>query len=99
MSDKKVYQGQGFLDKVLEATGSADNAFEMAILNGISVTDTVLSGQELKASKVTRKVIVNFFTDKNRPASGLIINETEQTQNEGIDFMAIGNDFIIASET
>jgi hypothetical protein len=38
--ESKVYQGQSFLDKVIEMTGSVDNAFGMAIENNVSITDS-----------------------------------------------------------
>ena len=34
--NKKIYAGQSFLDKVIETTGSIDNAFEMALLKDYS---------------------------------------------------------------
>jgi hypothetical protein len=95
MSDTKVYQGQSFLDKALEATGSTETAFEMALLNGVSMTDPVAPGQELEPGKVIRKVVVRFFTDQNRPASALQNNTEEDSENDGIGYMAIGNNFIV----
>lgn len=94
MSKSVVYQGQNFVDKVLETTGSTENAFEMSILNKVSLTDNVAIGQELQVSKVTRKGVVGVFNQK-RPASAIIsISETDE-ENEGIGYMAIGNNFIV----
>jgi len=94
MSKSIVYQGQNFVDKVLEATGSTENAFEMSILNGVSLTDNVAVGQELQVSKVTKKGIVGVFK-KKRPASGTISTPGVDVENDGIGFMAIGNNFIV----
>lgn len=94
MSKNKVYQGQNFIDKVLESTGSSDNAFEMSILNGISLTNSLAIGQELQASKVTKKAVVRIFTQK-RPASALRNNFDAVAENEGIGYMAIESDFIV----
>lgn len=69
--NNKIYQGQSYLDKVMELTGSAENAFEMAILNGRSITDDVVIGQELKSSAVTRKRVVALFNGFNRPATDI----------------------------
>jgi len=91
----KVYQGQNFIDKVLETTGSTENAFEMALLNGMSLTDSVAIGQELQPSAVTRKGMVKLFDARNRPASALEKKPGIAPGNEGIGFMEIGTTFII----
>lgn len=94
MSKNIVFQGQSFIDKVLETTGSTENAFEMSILNGVSLTDNVAVGQVLQASKVTRSGVVEVFNQK-RPASAIINIAGEDEENEGIGYMAIGNNFIV----
>lgn len=94
MSKSVVYQGQNFIDKVLETTGSTENAFEMSILNGVSLTDPVVIGQELKPSKVTKKGVVGVF-NKKRPASGVVSISKAEAENEGIGYMVIGNNLII----
>ncbi|GEP52385.1 hypothetical protein FNO01nite_30570 [Flavobacterium noncentrifugens] len=74
MTDKNiVYQGQSFFDKVIECTGDVENAFAMALLNGINVTDHLEIGQVLKSPAVTKNQIVNIFNTKNRPASALSV--------------------------
>ena len=94
MSKSLVYQGQNFIDKVLETTGSTVNAFEMSILNKVSLTDNVTIGEELQVSKVTRKGVVAVF-NKKRPASVIINRAGEDEGNDGIGYMAIGNNFIV----
>jgi hypothetical protein len=91
----KVYQGQSFIDKVLETTGSTENAFEMALLNGISLTDNVAIGQELQVSSTTRKGVVRLFNSKKRPASAIINIVGADEENDGIGYMAIENNFIV----
>jgi hypothetical protein len=90
-----VYQGQNFIDKVLETTGSSENAFEMALLNGFSLTDDVVIGQKMQSSPVTRKGVVSIFKKDNRPASALLNNYNAVVENEGIGYMAIESNFII----
>ena len=91
----KVYQGQCFLDKVLENSGSIENAFAMALLNGTSVTDDVVVSQELKSSPVTNKVIVALFGEFNRPATGVTKNQIELIESLGIGSMTIGTTLIV----
>lgn len=95
MSKNIVYQGQCFLDKVNECTGSIENAFIMALLNGISVTEDVFISQELKVSPVTNKVIVELFGEFNRPATTVTAIQVELIENLGIGKMAIGSTFIV----
>lgn len=79
MSKKIVYSGQSFLDKVLECTGSIDNAVQMALLNRISITDDMIVGSELQTAGITNLAIVAFFNENNKPATlnDLMINNNE----------------------
>jgi hypothetical protein len=95
MNNKIVRQGQSFLDKVLETTGSVENAFEMSILNGVSVTDDVVIGQELKASAVTLKAVVSKFNDKKCPATAITMEQMQEIESKGIGYMIIGSTFIV----
>lgn len=95
MSNAKVYQGQSFLDKVLETTGSIDNAFAMAILNGMSITDDVVVGQELKATGATLKSVVSIFNNKKRPATAITMEQLQEIESKGIGYMRIGTTFIV----
>ena len=89
---KIVKQGQSFLDKVTQLTGSYENALEMAILNNVSITSDIEIGVELKTSKVTNKTITAFFNTTNEPATAYS-NKTEELT--GIGYMEIGNTFIV----
>lgn len=92
---KKIYQGQSFFDKVIENTGSIDNAFEMTLLNGISITDDVVLGQELKIGGLINKSVVAFFGEMNRPATGVSEYQSELIESLGIGSMTIGSTFIV----
>jgi hypothetical protein len=96
MSNKIVYQGQSFLDKVIEHTGSIENAFASALLNSTSVTDDVVIGMDLTMSAVTKKAVVGLFNENNRPATGMSLSQIEEIENIGIGSMIIGNNFIVS---
>jgi flavin-binding protein dodecin len=68
-SNNTVYAGQSFLDKVVELTGSVENAFQMATVNGISISDTLDVGSTIEAAGTIKKAIVARFNDLNRPAT------------------------------
>jgi hypothetical protein len=72
MSKTIVYNGQSFLNKVLESTGNISNAFEMALLNNVSITDNIAIGTKLEISEITNNYIVDFFNEDNRPATNII---------------------------
>ncbi|WP_264522136.1 hypothetical protein [Flavobacterium sp. N1994] len=83
MSKKIVYSGQSFLDKVLECTGDVTNAVEMAVENGINITDDLVVGNEVKSSSITKKNVVNFFTEDNRPATRYVQLANNVSDNYG----------------
>lgn len=93
---KTVKQGQSFLDKAIELTGSVENAFAMAKLNGLSVSSELAIGAEIMPSAITKKSIVQQWDEKNAPASAM----TNAQQGvilppEGIGAMIIEDTFIV----
>lgn len=92
MSKTKLYQGQSLFDKANEITGSVENAFEMAVLNAISITDSLEIGQELLTVPATNKTVVLFFSEK-RPATGM--KKPPIPPGLGIGYMRIGVNFKI----
>lgn len=95
MSSATVYQGQSFLDKVIELTGSVENAFEMALLNNMSVTDDVVIGQDLKVTGMTLKYVASIFNENKRPATAINEIVGKRIMAGGIGKMIIGKNFII----
>lgn len=92
---KTIKQGQSFLDVVIETTGDLDNAFEMSLLNGISVTDDLQIGQILGATPITNIRVTNTFNENNKPATEITQKEFD-AKKMGIDYMIIQTNFIIA---
>jgi len=77
-------------------TGGIDAAFQIALINNLSVTSDLKVGSYLK---MPLDFIDNEFLDffKNiKPATSNTINQEELTQlPDGIDYMSIENDFIV----
>lgn len=92
-NNSTTYQGQNFIDKVLETTGNIENVFEMALLNNISITDDLPIGTELKTSKATNLEIVELFGEFNKPATA--ITEQSIITYIGIGKMSIETTFIV----
>jgi hypothetical protein len=67
----KVLQGQTFFDIAIQELGSAEGAFELAVLNGLSVTDDLDPGQELQLPAVVNRSISEYYANKGiKPATG-----------------------------
>lgn len=92
---KITKQGQSFVDKVIQNTGSLENTLEMALLNGKSITDDLEIGEELKASSVTNKRVVAFFNTTNEPATMISNLQKDEVENLGIGKMAIESTFVV----
>ncbi|NJB83610.1 hypothetical protein [Wenyingzhuangia aestuarii] len=91
----KVKQGQSFLDKVTQLTGSYENALEMALLNNVSVTDDAVLKTEYKASTITKTGVVSFFKSHDEPATAISVAQQEESDDFGIGEMEIGSTFIV----
>lgn len=88
-----VLHKQNLADVTIQYQGSLEAWFDMALLNGISVTDTLEAGTELSdLTEVERPDMVRFYTQKNiRPATDLASAEAESIISEdcGIGCMEI----------
>ena len=91
----KVKQGQSFLDKTTQLTGSIDNALEMALLNNWSITDPLVIGALVKATAVSNKMVQGFFNPFNEPATALSYEAIAEIDDGGIGEMIIETTFIV----
>ena len=91
----KVQQGQSFIDKTLELTGSVENLLEMAILNNVSITDDVAIGVEIIGSGVVKNGIVEDL--KSFPPATKVTSKILEDipLDLGIGEMIIESTFII----
>lgn len=94
--ESKVYQGQSFLDKTIEMTGSIENVFALALENNMSITDILTIGSTLTYSGKIIKSIGALFNDMNRCATQITAEDyTIVIPDEGIGAMIIEDTFII----
>ncbi len=73
MNNKKL-RGQSFLDKVIQITGSVTAAIDMAIANGISITDDIEIGAVLNTTKIESKATKYKLRNK-QPATDISVDE------------------------
>lgn len=95
MSKNIVKQGQSFLDKVTQLTGSIENALKESILNNVGITDDIPIGTEVKIIKVTNKQVAGYFNTFNEPATAISTEQINEIENVGIGTMIIEDTFIV----
>ena len=103
MQTVTVKQGQSILDLAVAYTGDVLSAFDIALLNGLSVSDQPSAGTVLMIPEPSDKNIVNLFNEKNQPATALTwlsataaqIGSVIFEEPAGISYWAIYDNFII----
>lgn len=92
----KVLQGQSFLDKVLELTGSIESVVKVALVNNTSITDDVAINDLIIGSEIVKSGIVAQLSYRI-PATGITKKgglDQEFVDNlSGIEYWAIELDF------
>ncbi|WP_395059982.1 hypothetical protein [Flavobacterium sp.] len=98
MNDYKVYEGQTLYDVCAHVYGHIDSVMEISIINGISPTDVLVTGQAIKLIDSKPNTLVKKVLENRNIIPATELNE-EQKQNLppnfGIGKMAIGSTFII----
>lgn len=91
-----ILHHQSLLDLAIQHTGTAENAFDLALANGLSLTDDLEAGESIQLIAYgiqQNKDILNYYTAKNIQPATAITAAVEQPQ--GISYWAIGVDFIV----
>jgi hypothetical protein len=94
MQSVTVKDGQTLFDIAIQSLGSADRVFDLAQLNGLSLSDELTSGQVLMLPDVDFEATetVDYFEKPWFPASG----DGEMVVPGGIGYMQIGTDFKVS---
>lgn len=96
MQQITLLHNQSLLDACLQHTGTIEGVFELAMANGLAITDDMEAGQVMKLTEDIKKDrdIFNYYTAKNiKPATAI----TEVVEKcEGIGCWAIGIDFKVS---
>jgi len=96
-----VQHNQSLFDISIRYTGTLENAFKIAVANGLSLTDELEPGAQLiiPADVEMNNDIVSYFSAKGiQPATGLTDNDLliSQTVQRGIGYMQIGKTFKVS---
>lgn len=88
----EVKAGQNIIDAVIIATGMADAAIEVAISNGVSLTDDVeeIETGDADVNKANKTMLAMA---KSEPATGVSEADEAAAPYRGIGFWAIEEDF------
>jgi hypothetical protein len=72
MMEISVQSSQSLLDIALIASGSADAVYDMALENGMAITDETVSEQVLSYSgaPINKKVVEYYAVNGIKPATG-----------------------------
>lgn len=93
-----VRQGQNLLDIALQTTGDAETALDIALANGLCLSDDLTVGLPIYIAgtlAVNENVRNTYRTQTIYPATGITAANTADAPFEGIEFWAIEYDFII----
>lgn len=93
----EVLEGQTLADIAIQANGDLGSLMNIAMLNGMSITDDVAEGMviEVPEADSDKQSIVAVFDDKaNRPASKIQFSDADMP--EGIAYWTIGLDFKVS---
>ena len=95
-----ILHNQSLLDLAIQHTGSVENAFAIAVANGLSLTDELVSGESLSLTAYgiqQNKDILGYYQAKRlQPATAINNQESRIEKLEGIDYWVISTEFIIS---
>lgn len=93
MASVKVCNNQSLFDIAIQKCGSIEAAYDIAILNGLSITDELTAGQVLNLPTVVNSNIADYYESKGiAPATAVTAADLIF---EGIDYWGIDVDFIV----
>ncbi len=94
-----IIDKQNLLDIALQASGTIESVFEIALQNQVSITDEVAPGVGLMIPDglIQNKDVLNYYIQQTiLPATGSNNENLGVEVLEGIDYWAIGDTFIVS---
>jgi len=81
-----IREGQSLFDLAVQASGSVESVFELAIRNVICITDKLIPGQNVRLADINNKGVVNYYTIGDLiPASDTDVLVGNRTFDETFD--------------
>ncbi|MEI8087096.1 MAG: hypothetical protein WCG93_12880 [Paludibacter sp.] len=75
----KVLQGQTIFDIAVQSSGSAEAAYELALLNGVGLTDDLITGGDLIHAGIVSAEIAAYYASKQLMPATLMAQIIEGT--------------------
>lgn len=94
-----ILHNQSLLDLAIQHAGSVENAFAIAVANGLSLTDDLESGEALNLEPTTinqNKDILSYYQSKKLQPATAVTQLPEIERLEGIGYWAISVDFKVS---
>ncbi len=98
MRTTKAKPGQTVLDIALQTCGDASAAAQIAVLNGLTLTDALVAGTEIQVPEWPANPVRAFFHANGISSATLATSSPwlQESKRRGIGSWAIGVDFIIS---
>lgn len=94
-----VLNNQMLIDIAIRYFGTVEALVELAVLNGISITEELVPGQTLELPNIDygfQEVVAFFKVNKKQPATALTQDNNEIIEGDsGIGFWIIEDNFIV----
>jgi hypothetical protein len=94
ISTAKIEVNQAQIDVAIQYTGDAASLFDIALMNGLSITDDVPPGTVLLLPPVSDSKVLQYYTDGNYKTI-TILPVDELISGEGVEFWNIQYDFVV----
>ena len=93
-----ILHNQSLLDIAIQHTGAVENTFAIAVANGLSLTDDLPAGAEIKIPDSANKDndVPNYYTTKSLQPATAVIMLPEEERLEGIGYWVIQTDFKVS---
>ncbi|MDR3133220.1 MAG: hypothetical protein LBU42_04265 [Prevotellaceae bacterium] len=92
----RVLNGQSLFDIAIQAAGSVEAVFDIALASGLSITDELISGAALAVPAVAGRKVADYYAANGiRPATAIGAQDIDFIL-EGIGFWRLEYDFMIS---
>lgn len=95
----RVLHNQSLLDLAIQHTGSAQNALQIAQVNGLSLTAMLIAGAEVDIPQTAKEdtAMLEFYQAKKiQPATDITYEGEAEEELEGIGYWIINKNFKVS---
>lgn len=94
-TNSKIKAGQTINDIAIQQCGTAESRFDIALLNGMGITDALTPGQQIATGGTVVFDVADYFRKyKLYPSSAA--TQTADLAPQGVEFWAVEFDFVVS---